>query len=407
MTIIDAKSKFAKLIADQIGFVPQDIACGWLLAHDRELKSLWGRDPLCDVSAKEILIDNIAKLFLNTLCIAFQYNVDLLVHYKESEISTDITEAIQKSQPIALTAGDYSDYQSNFNGIRDVFEVMAYYHGWRYNLPESEIQSGIGNPILKVHRLVYGICKANNVDLESEVERIVADAKRISLGGPKRYDPSHSPILDAFITTKNQSVCTYARTSFFWGAEPYSGSGDSESPDFDNYLSKCLPVIARLSRCSRHEDVNCFLMMLPTEFGNTVHALSQTVGRVLRHLWLYDPSGAHPDERPASNQRWRFEFCESQYFVQAFGPAYELDKNHTRMPRPTNSDKTFINFVTEDSFKRHAGKKGTKQRETYDNQTRELAKKRGAQYNFDHPEHLRFVLPHRHDEMPVDWTANH
>lgn len=380
MRIVDIFERAQRQIGREVGYVPQQIACGWARANARDISRL-----IESSDQKELIATSLSELFLNTCCIADQYHVDLRAAYRAANLPLGLDAAISAS---SNGASLYECGTAILAQTDQLAALLASYHGWSWANGDKPLR----NQLPGLHRTIYAIARMMTIDLVKGVSHIIEGARTASRSGRRtdRYDPVTSLVLRAFKPIKENSVCTFAKEANMWGARPWDAT-----KSFEGNLNDSLDTLARLSRCAEHEEVDAFLIMFPASFGRTVPQLAKTVDRTLRFFADNDPSGDNSMERVREGA-WRYAFLGVPYFVQSFGPCYGSD--NTRFAERVKS--TFINFVTEFSFHRLIPRDKYNQARQ---EIRQRAESQGRPYDIHAHETDFFVHPKRAGLPPVRW----
>ena len=372
-------------IGREIGYVSQQVACNWAVNNARSIAECLGSAP----HKKDLLHKNIAELFINSLCIADQYYINLPRAYSKRKIATVIEDAIDSSYGAENLPALDEQAKSIVSAVVSIAGVLAHYHGWEAS--EQRPQPLVGH-IINLHITIYSICKRLGINLHKHVVEVIETARHrtpLTLDS-ERYDPVTSPVLMAFSKIKEKSVCTFAKPSKAWGARRYR---DEQSIEVN--LNESLDVLSRLSRCGYNEDVDALLIMLPGSFSRTLDELASTLNRTLWFFGYNDPSGSNSLEQ-VGETKWRFKFLHMPYFVQTFGTCY--DSSNTRFTQ--GIDATFIQFVTEAAFHRTIPRE---ERHSSSVAIREYASETGRSYDVQHHDSNAFVHNLRSGMKPVKW----
>jgi hypothetical protein len=380
--IIDVFERARRQIGREVGYVPQQIACGWARANAQDIQRSIETPQLFD-SIRQPL----AELLLNTCCVADQYHVNLRKAYRDGKLSLVLDTAIASSTD---GIGPHAWGEELVERTERLTSTLAFYHGWNWSSSHLPLRKQIPG----LHKAIYALSNLMQVDLVGGVSQTIEDARN-NLRSDKntdRYDPVTSLVLRDFAPIKENSVCTFAPEAKMWGARPW----DSKK-SFEANLNDSLETLACLSRCGESEEVDAFLVALPAYFGTSVPRLAATVDRVLQFFAQNDPSGNNCFDK-IKQKMWRYQFLKVPYFVQAFGPCYGSD--NTRFAE--NVKATFINFVTEFSFHRLISKE--KYHEVR-HEIRERARSQGRPYDI-HPHETDFFVHTKSAGLPpVKWVG--
>jgi hypothetical protein len=379
--ILDVLDRAKRQIGREVGYVPQQIACGWARGNAQDILQLIEVPVLFESAATPL-----SELLLNTCCIADQYHVNVIRGYRQAKLPSVLSSAM-------LSCGSHAELKETAATLvketNQLTSILAFYHGWNWAAPRVTLRQ----QITEVHRHLYSLAHLLQIDLVKGTSDVIENARgRTQSGLTDRYDPVTSLVLREFAPIKENSVCTFAPDARMWGARPWDSKKSLEAN-----LNDSLETLARLSRCAKTEDVDAFLIMLPGSYGSSVNELAKTVDRVLRFFAHHDPSGENCLDQINQNV-WRYRFLRVPYFVQSFAPCY--GSNNTRYAENINA--TFINFVTEYSFHRLIPRD---QYASARQKIRDKADSQGRPYDIQPHESDFFVHNDRAGLQPVKWSG--
>lgn len=379
-------------IGFQTGYVPQQIASSWAAQHASAIaKALLAPAKSHDLK-KQLGID-ISGLFINTLCIAHQYFIDLAAVYRQGGLPLPFSELLAHKTPY-----DDSSSEGLGNAItsltRAAYSQLAFYHGWPVEPPTDSV----AGKLVQIQLALYCVCKTHNIALPAILsERLEQDHSLPKvLQHANKYDPVISTVLDNFYKIKQKSVCSFAPKANAWGARPWDANRTLESN-----LADSVDILARLSRCAPYEKVDAFLIELPGPYSQNVAKLAETVRRVLDFVAHSDPTGEYGLE-DVKGKTWRFIFSGVGYFIQSFGECYGNDSSRSNL----GNGNTYIQFVSEVAFKRYIPPDAWQSSRDV---IRARAEDFGQPYDIPDPfrEYLTFVHNSRKGLPFVDWTESH
>ena len=384
ISIVDLYSQCRRKIGYELGYVSQQVAGEWAA---KQAETIAGEIAS---HRRDVIERNIAQLYVNSLCLAHEYYISLGKVYSSAGVPEQIKECVSDS--VELPNADLATTLQE--SVRNLYNRVAFYHGW----PEAQTDRTLSHHILDVHKTLYSIAKIRKIDLERVLPGFISSVRSQSISRRLRYPfgPVVSPIIDTFRKIRDDSVCIYARNANTWGAAPPPSDSDLQNQcHLDKYLGENIDILARLSRTTRHEDVDAFLIMLPEEFGSSVQALGKTVRDVLSFYSANDPLDLNCMQR-IGDAKWRYVFGGMSYFVQSFGTCYNAD--NTRYTFGVKN--TFIQFVSEAAFHRAVPRpKWQQAREAI----RTKARDTGQPYDVHDHEADTFVHNSRSGMPPIQW----
>lgn len=338
--------------------------------------------------------NEIADLFILTVCISNQYSAHLASEYEKIgiEIKTPKTkpnftrQKIKKAQEILLdinmgagmfariiNAYEGSKAPKEGEGLLTVAEASA-----RLQQSLIELSDLFSIDILKVSRVVF--------DRKSRRDRQRFD---------RLYDPTLSLALKNFKNLQSKTFCVYASAARLWGASKYN-----ELKSFEDNMFIFLPQIIRFTKIAPSEHLDGFIIELPTPyFGDNIDNLSRTMKRFLTYLNKFDPKESTCLTGGFESKKWQFNFNDLDLFVIAFAPFYpETNARHSR------SDKTFLFLQPQVMFKKKIARNKIAEakeliRVNFDNNSQSY---RGPIMDLDY-ESLKFVKPLHVNDPPIKW----
>jgi YqcI/YcgG family len=369
----------AEGVAAEWGNKDADQICDWL--QDKNAKSIIRNDDLSRLCA---------NLLINTVCVAIQYNVNLVKVYRALRLKEFIAENYQEDSEIAQNLVDLRDVgRQLFRNQLELTATLAVYHGWRY----KKIVEPLGSIIGAIHNLIYSIAREFKFDLNSSLDAAVARARE-----PKgkssdlyAYHPATSKIGERMSPVVTNTVCVFAAPTYVWGA-PVPDKAETML----EYVNRVFPILQRFTRATEQEEIDALAFMFDGKIGDNINYLASFF-RCFIEL-LLDQDYSRSGNRDYEDSDWKFRINGMEMFVQVFAPCYTAQ--NTRYSHET--EKVFIQFVSEAAFHR-AVRREKNAWEKSRKIIRDSAAAKGQPYDIQVKEADTFIHPLVGGEPPIKW----
>ena len=194
------------------------------------------------------------------------------------------------------------------------------------------------------HQCLYEIASKHEINLNEAVDSKLEKTQSMNKDRFKRkFDPSTSPVLEAFQTCIENTNCPFAPEAQLWGSP-----GWNPSRSFENNVCSIIESLVMFSKAATYERLDGYVIAFgDRDATSNFLELSFGFANLLFLLSRFDPNDNHCLEGNIEVKGWQFQFCGIRMFVSVHSPLYA--KDHIRF----NKSGTFVMLQPDISFDYH------------------------------------------------------
>lgn len=221
-----------------------------------------------------------------------------------------------------------------------IARIVNYYDGPK--TPRSfEGWQPISSAIVEFQRELFRVAAIFGIDLGAAIERKVGRTKVVDRARFRRgFNPAMASCLVRFSALIEKSLCIFANQARLWGAPDWD---TAKTTSFN--IDAAMPYLVMFAKAAPQEDLDGFLMQVPSPRGQTfIDGMARRLRELLVGLANRDPGTNRTFLNRVDVPGWQFEFNGLRMFVMVFSDGYPID--HLRYC----DEGSFVLFQPERSF---------------------------------------------------------